>query len=103
MEEINSFIDTVQNAKKVFVNSVVTNPTIAEGLNSFIDAQTAYTKEAAKATISSAGVISNELSKINEQLLNGKCFKKLQEKVSNDLYTTFWKEAFKHYSPSYKY
>ena len=103
MDEINSFIDTVQNAKKVFVKSVVTNPVIADGLNSFIDAQTTYTKEAAKATIGSVGVISNELAKINEQLWNGKSYKNLQEKVSNDLYSSFWKEAFKHYAPSYKY
>ena len=102
MEEINSFIDTVQGTKKAVVKSVVTNPVIAEGLNEFVDAQTTYTKEAVKATVSAVGVISSELAKINEQLWNGKSFKKLQEKVSNDLYSSFWKEAFKYYSPTYK-
>ena len=103
MDEINIFIDTVQSTKKVFVKSLVTNSTIAEGLNNFIDAQTAYTKEAAKATLSSATVIANELSKINEQLWNGKSLRNLQEKMSDDLYSSFWKEAFKRYTPSMKY
>lgn len=103
MEEINTFIDTVQGAKKLFVKSVITNSVIADGLISFIDAQTSYTKEAAKATISSVGVVAGELAKINEQFCTGVSYKKLQEKVSNDLYSTFWKEAFKYYSPSHKY
>ena len=102
MDEINLIIDTIQSSKKVVVKSLVTNPVIAESLNGFVDSQTAYTKDAVKATFSAAGVISNELSKINEQLWNGKTFKAMQEKMSNDLYSSFWKEAFKHYNPSYK-
>jgi hypothetical protein len=81
---------------------MVTNNTIAESLNGFIDAQTTYTKEAAKATVSAIGVITSELAKINEQLWNGKSFKAMQTKMSDDLYSSFWKEAFKHYNPSYK-
>ena len=102
MEELNTFIDTVQSTKKAVVKSVVTNPVIAESLNGFVDAQTAYTKEAVKATVSAVGVITSELAKITEQLFNGKSFKAMQTKMSDDLYSSFWREAFKHYNPSYK-
>ena len=102
MDEVNTFIDTVQSAKKAVVKSMVTNNTIADSLNGFIDVQTAYTKEAAKATVSAIGVITGELAKINEQLWNGKAFKAMQSKMSDDLYSSFWREAFKHYNPSYK-
>ena len=102
MDELNLFIDTVQSSKKVVVNSLVTNKTIADSLNGFVDAQTAYTKEAVKAAVSSVGIITSELAKIQEQLWNGKSFKAMQTKMSDDLYSSFWKEAFKHYNPSYK-
>ena len=102
MEEFNTFVDTVQSAKKAFIKSSVTNNVIAESLNGFVDAQTTYTKEAAKATIGAIGVITSELAKIQEQLWNGKSFKAMQTKMSDDLYSSFWKEAFKYYNPSYK-
>lgn len=102
MDEVNTFIDNVQNIKKAVVKSTITNQTIVDGLDSFIDAQTTYTKDAVKATFSAVGVISSEFVKINEQLWNGKAFKKFNEKLSDDLYSSFWKEAFKRYNPSYK-
>lgn len=43
-----TFIDSVQNVKKNFVNSFVTNETIKDSMLRFVDTQTAYTKEAAK-------------------------------------------------------
>jgi len=48
MEELNTFIDTVQSTKKAVVKSLVTNSTIADSLNGFIDAQTTYTKKLLK-------------------------------------------------------
>lgn len=42
-------IDTIQNSKKQFVNTFVTDKSVAAALNEFVDAQTAYTKQAAKA------------------------------------------------------
>jgi hypothetical protein len=43
-------IDLIQTGKKNFVNTVFAqNKGIADALNSFVDAQTAYTKSAAKA------------------------------------------------------
>jgi len=102
MFDTDEFIDTVQGAKKTMVKTFVQNETIAKSLNAFVDAQTAYTKDAIKATASAMGIISNEVAKSVEEVSAGKHFKKMQEQVSNDLYSTFWKEAFKYYTPSYK-
>ena len=38
-------IDAVQNAKKTWLNSVVSNDEIKTPLTKFVDAQTAYTKQ----------------------------------------------------------
>ena len=43
-----AMIDTVQTGKKTFVNTFVTNETVKEALNSFVDAQAEYTKKAVK-------------------------------------------------------
>jgi hypothetical protein len=102
MFDTDEFIDTVQSAKKTMVKTFVQNETIAKSMNAFVDAQTAYTKDAVKATASAMGVISSEMAKSVEEVSAGKHFKKMQEQVSNDLYSTFWKEAFKFYSPTYK-
>ena len=63
MFDSEKFIDTVQSTKKTMVKTLVQNDTIAKSLNEFIDAQTAYTKEAVKATASAMGIISSELTK----------------------------------------
>lgn len=42
-------IDAVQTSKKNFVNTFVQNKGIATALNSFVDAQTSYTKSAVMA------------------------------------------------------
>jgi hypothetical protein len=96
------FIDTVQKAKKDWVKTFVTHETVAKAMNDFIDTQTDYTKVAVKATSSAAKVISTEVNKAVDEVYSGAHFKKMQEKVSNDIYSTFWKEAFKFYTPSYK-
>ncbi len=49
MFTLDTVIDTVQSGKKTFVNTFVTNETVKKALVEFVDAQTAYTKEAAKA------------------------------------------------------
>jgi len=96
------FIDTVQKAKKDWVKTFVTHETVAKALNDFIDTQTDYTKVAVKATSSAAKVITTEVNKAVDEVYSGANFKNMQEKVSNDIYSTFWKEAFKYYNPSYK-
>ena len=56
-------IDTVQNGKKQFVNTFVTNETMKEAFNSFVDAQTQYTKAAVKANTEAAASVAKELTK----------------------------------------
>ena len=42
-------IDTIQTTKKQYVNTYVTNQTVADALNQFVDTQTEYTKTIVKA------------------------------------------------------
>ena len=44
----NSFIDTVHGAKSQFLNTVVTEKSVREPLQAFVDAQTSFAKEVAK-------------------------------------------------------
>ena len=44
----NSFIDTIQGAKTQFLNTVVTEKSVREPLQAFVDAQTVFAKEVAK-------------------------------------------------------
>ena len=53
-------IDAVQTAKKTFVNTFVTNDTVKEALNSFVDAQTEYTKKAVKVSQDTATTLVSE-------------------------------------------
>lgn len=43
-----TFIDTVQNSKKHFVNTFVQHESVKKALNEFVDAQSAYTRIAVK-------------------------------------------------------
>ena len=58
-----TLIDTVQNSKKQFVKTFVTNEHIAESINHFIDTQAEYTKKAMKATSDAATEIMQETQK----------------------------------------
>jgi len=49
-EHVNSFIDTIQGAKTTFVKTFVMDTKVAKALQSFIDAQTAFTKQAVTTT-----------------------------------------------------
>ena len=65
-----TFIDSVQNVKKNAVNSFVANDTIKNSMLKFVDAQTAYTKEAAKNFSSLATTMSLQLfSEANKSFL----------------------------------
>ena len=44
----NSFIDAVQGAKTQFLNTVVTEKSVREPLQAFVNAQTNFAKEIAK-------------------------------------------------------
>jgi hypothetical protein len=58
-----TMIDTVQNGKKQFVKTFVTNEHIAESMNHFIDTQADYTKKAVKAATDAATEIMQETQK----------------------------------------
>jgi uncharacterized protein (UPF0332 family) len=45
MFAVNTFIDTVQGAKKYFVNTFITDKELQKPLNAFVDTQTAFVKQ----------------------------------------------------------
>ena len=45
MFAVDSFIDTVQGAKKYFVNTFVTDKEMQKPLNAFVDTQTEFVKQ----------------------------------------------------------
>ena len=63
MFTFDSTIDAVQNSKKQLVNTFVTNESIKETLNSFVDAQTEYTKAAVKTGQDTAAKLASEITK----------------------------------------
>ena len=48
MFAVDTFIDTVQGAKKYFVNTFVTDKEIQKPLNAFVDTQTEFVKQIVK-------------------------------------------------------
>ena len=45
MFAVDTFIDTVQGAKKYFVNTFITDKEMQKPLNAFVDTQTAFVKQ----------------------------------------------------------
>lgn len=63
-----TFIDTVQTAKKEAVKTLFAkNETIAKSLTEFVDAQTAYTKGAVKAGTDVATKLASETVKYTQE------------------------------------
>jgi len=60
-------IDTIQTAKKQAVTTFVKNEAIAKSLNDFVDAQTAYTKQAAKAGTDVVTKLASETVKASQE------------------------------------
>ena len=50
LQQVNTFIDTVQGAKTQIVNTFVKDETLAKSIQAFVDSQTAFTKQVAKTT-----------------------------------------------------
>ena len=63
MFTLDATIDAVQNGKKQFVNTFVTNQAVKDTLVSFVDAQTAYTKAAVKTGTETATSLAKEITK----------------------------------------
>ena len=66
MFTLDPVIDTIQTGKKTFVQTFVSNENVAKALNSFIDAQTEYTKKAVKVATDTATVLTQESVKAVE-------------------------------------
>lgn len=55
-------IDSIQNSKKYCVKTLVQDEALAAPMNSFIDAQTLYTKSAVKAMSDMTNAVGNAMS-----------------------------------------
>jgi len=63
-----TIIDTVQNGKKQFVNTVFANhKSVADALNEFVDAQSTYTKSAIKSGTDTATKLASEATKLAQE------------------------------------
>lgn len=58
-----ALIDAVQTGKKTFVNTFVTNEAVKGAMINFVDAQTEYTKKAAKVGMDTATKLASEAVK----------------------------------------
>lgn len=67
MFTVDTAIDTIQTAKKEAVKTFVKHEAIAKSLNEFVDAQTAYTKQAAKAGQDVATKLASETVKLTQE------------------------------------
>jgi uncharacterized protein (UPF0332 family) len=63
MFAVDTFIDTVQGAKKYFVNTFVTDKEIQKPLNAFVDTQTEFVKQIVKTNQALAEQALNTLEK----------------------------------------
>jgi len=61
-----TMIDTIQNGKKQFVKTFVTNETMATSMNQFVDIQAEYTKKAFKASTDAATALMQEAIKVTK-------------------------------------
>ena len=69
MFTIDATIDAVQTGKKQFVKTFVQNEKIADAMNSFIDAQASYTKQAAKVGMDTATTLVSESTKTMQEAM----------------------------------
>lgn len=61
-----TFIDTVQSSKKMFVNTFILEEKIRNPLNAFVDAQTAFTKQIFKSFTEVSKFVTEEAQKANK-------------------------------------
>ena len=62
-------IDAVQNGKKTFVNTFVTNEAVKTALVDFVDAQSEYTKKAFKVGQDTATRVAQEVVKATQEAM----------------------------------
>lgn len=69
MFTLDATIDAVQNGKKTFVNTFITNETVKTALVDFIDAQAEYTKKAVKVGQDTATRVAQEAVKATQEAM----------------------------------
>ena len=69
MFTLDATIDAVQTGKKQFVKTFVQNEKIAEAMNTFIDAQASYTKQAAKVGTDTFATLTSEMVKTSQEAM----------------------------------
>ena len=67
MFAFNTFIDTIQNSKKFFVNSFITDEKVRKPLNAFVDAQTAFTKQIVKSNEEVTAYVKEEATNLYQK------------------------------------
>lgn len=101
MFTFDTVIDQIQNTKKQAINTFVTNKAFAEPMVEFVDAQTAYTKEAVKTATAVSTKLASEATKVAQdtakQIAENEWVKSMTDKAAQKFYDSFWKEAFKAY------
>lgn len=69
MFTLDSTIDAVQNSKKQFVNTFITNKAIADAMINLVDVETEYTKRAAKVGMDTATTLTSEAMKTAQEAM----------------------------------
>lgn len=69
MFTLDPVIDTVQTSKKTFVNTFVQNESVKDTLVKFIDAQSDYTKKAAKVGMDTVTTLTQEMVKASQEAM----------------------------------
>jgi hypothetical protein len=67
MFTLDATIDAVPTGKKQFFKTFVQNEKVAEAMNTFIDAQASYTKQAAKVGTDTFATLSSEMVKTAQE------------------------------------
>ena len=93
MFTLDTTIDTVQGAKKEAIKHFVKNEEVAKTLTEFVDAQTAYTKEAFKATTDVATKLTTKLA--GEAVKLGQEAMKADHWKQFNVWTQDWTKATK--------
>lgn len=65
LQQLNTFIDTVQDAKKQIVKTFVQDKTLAETINDFVESQRTFTKQIAKTTFEVATESAKQAAKFD--------------------------------------
>lgn len=67
LQQVNTFIDTIQGAKSTFVKNFVQDAKLAKTLQSYVDTQTTFVKQAAETSFDVAYSVADQASKFDYQ------------------------------------